>query len=266
MADWDPELYNRFRRYRAETFTHMLERLDPAPQDRIVDLGCGSGENTIDLARRTTRGSVLGIDSSPSMIGAAERLRAQLDDDLRGRLRFERADARALDFSGEFTVVFSNAMLQWLPDQKAALAAWHRALRPAGVLAVSMPANDHETAQRTIVALAREEPWRARLKSVEVPARAVAEPDEYRAMLAGIGYVAIDCYYRTFHHPMRDVGELVEWHRATALRAFLAALPEREHGAFLDALAGRLERAYGTAGPLTFDFRRIFLWARRAVP
>ncbi|MGO9268502.1 MAG: hypothetical protein ACLQBA_27050 [Candidatus Binataceae bacterium] len=52
MSDWDPEFYNRFRRYRAEPFELILARLAVRPDDTIVDLGCGSGENTIELARR----------------------------------------------------------------------------------------------------------------------------------------------------------------------------------------------------------------------
>ena len=61
MGDWDPDLYHRFRRYRAEPFEAILARLENggAEQrlvdrtvDRIVDLGCGTGENTAELARR----------------------------------------------------------------------------------------------------------------------------------------------------------------------------------------------------------------------
>ena len=66
MADWDPELYNRFRRYRAEPVEHILSRLELADNEAIVDLGCGSGEHTIELARRSPHGSARGIDGSPA--------------------------------------------------------------------------------------------------------------------------------------------------------------------------------------------------------
>ncbi|HEY6394126.1 MAG TPA: methyltransferase domain-containing protein, partial [Candidatus Binataceae bacterium] len=71
VKDWDPELYNRFRDYRAEPVNAMLKRLRFSEDDRIVDLGCGTGENTVELARATARGTALGIDSSLAMIEAA---------------------------------------------------------------------------------------------------------------------------------------------------------------------------------------------------
>jgi len=43
MADWNPELYNRFRRYRAEPVEHILSRLEIAADERMIDLGCGPG-------------------------------------------------------------------------------------------------------------------------------------------------------------------------------------------------------------------------------
>jgi trans-aconitate 2-methyltransferase len=57
--------------------------------------------------------------------------------------------------------------------------------------------------------------------------------------------------------------EVVDWSRATTLRPFLNALPTDKHEAFIDAVAQRLTRAYGTAGPLIFPFRRLFIWGRR---
>ncbi len=79
MSDWDPQLYNRFRRYRAEPVEHIVSRLQLAghENEQIIDLGCGSGENTLELARRSPRGSARGVDGSPAMIDAARKL---LDD------------------------------------------------------------------------------------------------------------------------------------------------------------------------------------------
>jgi trans-aconitate 2-methyltransferase len=266
MADWDPELYNRFRRYRAEPFEHELTRLQLNGVEAILDLGSGSGENTVELARRSPGATVVGLDSSPAMIEAAEKLRAGLSPDLRARVRFVLDDIRTLNAHSGYTLVISNAALHWVRDHRAVLVACFRVLRPGGRLVIQMPSNFIETAQRTILAMVLEEPWRGSLGGVSVPSRIVAEPDEYRAMLAQIGFTDIDCYYKTFHHPMDSPAQIVEWSRATALRPFLAVLPEDRHLAFFDALTRRFEDAYGTTGPLTFDFRRIFLWARRPEP
>jgi trans-aconitate 2-methyltransferase len=263
MADWDPELYNRFRRYRAEPFEHELTRLTLTDGDKILDLGCGSGENTIELARRAPRAAVVGLDSSPAMLDAAAKLHAKLPPETRARMSFVLADIRTYDADAGYTLVISNAALQWTRDHRAVLAACFRVLRPGGRLVVQMPSNHVETAQRTILAMAHDEPWCGALGGVNLPSRIVAEPEEYRAMLAELGFDAVDCYYHTFQHPMSCPADIVEWSRATALRPFLNALPQARHADYLAALTRRLENEYGTTGPLTFNFRRIFLWARR---
>jgi trans-aconitate 2-methyltransferase len=114
-----------------------------------------------------------------------------------------------------------------------------------------------------IVALAREETWRTLAGKVEMPSHHVAEPEEYALMLREIGFGEVDCRYHVFHHPMASVEEVVEWHRATALRPLLDQIPHERQGEFLDDLERRLESAYGTRGPMVFDFRRLFIHARR---
>ena len=264
MTDWDPELYNRFRAYRAEPFEAILERLKLAPDERLIDLGCGSGENTIELARRVPRGSAVGLDSSPAMIEQANRLRAALDVDLAARLRFELGDIARFDARERYTLVFSNAALQWLDDRRAALQACYRALVPGGRMVVQMPSNHEELYHEVLSGLIREEPWRFMIKTEREPLHLEVEgPEHYSDVLASIGFDQIDCYYQTFKHPMRSTAEIVEWSRATTLRPLLKELPENRREEFAAIWQVRLERAYGTTGALIFPFRRVFLWGRR---
>ena len=111
--------------------------------------------------------------------------------------------------------------------------------------------------------LAREEPWRALLSGIDESFHEVPPPGKYQQILREIGFSEIDCYYHTFHHPMQSPAEVVEWYRATGLRPFIDALPEDRRTAFLDSYLHRLESAYGTSGAVTFDFKRLFIWARR---
>jgi trans-aconitate 2-methyltransferase len=263
VADWDPELYHRFRRYRAEPVEAILARLTLGPAEAIVDLGCGTGEHTVDLARRTRHGTVVGIDSSPAMLERANQLRDGLEQSLKARVTFVCGDFHNLDPQSQYSVIFSNAALQWATDHRALLTRWFGALRPGGQMVVQVPANDIETAQLTMVALAHEETWSALIGGLYTPSRTVGEPEVYSAMLREIGYVDVDCYYHTFRHPMGSPAEIVEWSRATALRPFLERLAEDKQPSFVAELTRRLERAYGTDGPLVFNFRRLFMWARR---
>jgi trans-aconitate 2-methyltransferase len=265
MSDWDPELYNRFGSYRAEPFTAILARLSPGAgaQGRIIDLGCGTGEHTVEIARRFGNSTTVGMDSSPAMIDRALKLREGLEPALRERLRFVAGDIRDFDGRREYSMIVSNAALQWLTEHRAIFTRCFQALVPGGRLVVQVPANDHETAQVTLDAMAHEEPWRARLCGVRPPSSTVAAPEAYGAMLGEIGFDAVDCYYQTFRHPMGSPAEIVQWCRATVLRRYLDLLDAEARPAFVEAFTIRLEQAYGTRGALTFNFRRLFIWARR---
>ncbi len=262
-ADWDPELYNRFRRYRAEPVEAILKRLELSERERIVDLGCGPGENTIELARRSAHGSALGIDSSPAMIERANQLRARLDLALAARVQFVVGELPGAIANDSYTVVFSNATFHWLSDHRGIFRRCFEALAPGGKLVVQMPANDEEAAKLAMRQLASEEPWHAKLAGAEEVLVPVAPPEHYAAMLSELGFSGVDCYYQTFAHPMNSPAEVIEWYSSTGLRPYLNALTKAEQPDFLAALSARLESAYGTAGNLTFHFRRLFLWARR---
>jgi len=263
MADWNPELYNCFRDYRAEPVEHIFSRLRLKDRENIVDLGCGPGENTLELGKRSGAGTVRGIDRSPAMIEAANALWAKQPIGIQRRLSFTVGDMATFSAEREYSIVFSNAALQWLRDQRAVLTNCFRALTFGGHMVMQMPANEHETGKLELSALAHEPEWRTLLGSVEESIQEVRSPEHYARMLTEIGFVAIDCYYHVFHHPMERPGDVVEWYHATGLRPFMNVLPENRHAEFLAAYRVRLERAYGTTGPMTFNFRRIFLWGRR---
>lgn len=263
MGDWDPELYNRFRGYRAQPVEAIMQRLRFEADERIADLGCGSGENTVELARRTPRGTALGIDSSPAMLLQALELRSTLSESLAARVRFEQGEIASFTRDSVFSLIFSNAAFQWVGNHRAVFANCFRSLAPGGRMVVQMPANEHESAKVTLGQLARREQWRERLGGVEESFPPLLAPERYQTMLAEIGFVEIDCYYQTFNHPMNNPGEVVQWYRATGLRPFLNALPAGEHERFLNEWRERLREAYGTSGAFIFNFRRLFVWARR---
>jgi trans-aconitate 2-methyltransferase len=261
--DWDPALYHRFRSYRSEPVEAIFQRLNLNAGENILDLGCGTGEHTVELARRSAGGFATGVDSSPAMVASALQLRAGLDEELRNRVAFRRDDFRNLITTNAYTVIFSNAALQWTHDQQPVFAASFVALKPGGRLVVQMPANGHETAQLTLRAMTAEPLWRAAIGVDLEDALTVREPDDYRAMLTALGFVAVDCYYHTFQHPMESPAAVVAWSRATVLRRVLDRLASDRHDEFLGEFENRLAQAYGTTGELIFPFRRLFLWASR---
>ncbi len=103
----------------------LIDELALRGNEQVIDLGCGDGILTRQIAERVPGGSVLGVDSSPSMINTAKKLEG-------GNLRFEVLNINDLTFEGEFDVAFSNAALHWVKDHGRLLDHVRSGLRAGG--------------------------------------------------------------------------------------------------------------------------------------
>ena len=104
------------------------------PGTSLLDVGCGPGTITVDLARRVEPGLVVGIDREPAVVAAAT---ASYPPAAHPNLRFVTADVYGLDLDDEsFDVVFAHQVLQHLTDPVAALREMRRVCRRDGVVAV----------------------------------------------------------------------------------------------------------------------------------
>ena len=114
-------------------FPEKDDSTDTAKDLNILDIGCGSGELTAQLAQHTLCNQVVGLDADPQMIQAALKQFPHLT--------FLQADVRDFDLGeSAFDVVFSNAALHWIPssDMDQAISRISRALKPGGKLVVEL--------------------------------------------------------------------------------------------------------------------------------
>ncbi|MEA3225659.1 MAG: methyltransferase domain-containing protein, partial [Planctomycetota bacterium] len=114
--EFDGEKYKRASGQQKAWGKTLISELELRGDERIVDLGCGDGALTAELAALVPDGSILGIDASESMIETARKGHAEAN------LQFELLDISAIDFDSEFDVVFSNATLHWIKDHTELLA------------------------------------------------------------------------------------------------------------------------------------------------
>jgi trans-aconitate 2-methyltransferase len=121
-AEWDAKLYNAKHEFVWKYGSDVVALLDPRADERILDLGCGTGHLTAQIAESGAR--VTGVDRSAEMVAAARLAYPNL--------RFEISDARKLAFRDEFDAVFSNATLHWIHEPELVFQGVWRALCKGG--------------------------------------------------------------------------------------------------------------------------------------
>ena len=121
-SSWNASLYDDRAAFVSELASDLVLWLRPRAGERILDIGCGTGTLTAQIARQGAH--VTGIDRSQDMIESAQEKYADL--------RFELADGQDLAYGAEFDAVFSNAALHWMPRARDVLRGVQRALLPGG--------------------------------------------------------------------------------------------------------------------------------------
>jgi trans-aconitate 2-methyltransferase len=242
---WDPGQYERFAAERGRPFHELVARIPTADEVvAVVDLGCGPGTTTATLATRWPSAAILGIDSSPDMIEAAQRYATE-------QLTFRLGDlAQWRPEPGSVDVILANASLQWVPDHASLLATLAAGLDSGGSLAFQVPVSATMPATEAMRELAAEPRWRDRLAGVgwSTGPRAhspVLAAEQYIDLLAGDG-LSVDAWQSSYYHVLTGPDPVLEWFAGTGLRPYLRALgpDEAAVAAFRDEIAQRLREAY----------------------
>jgi len=120
--NWNADLYDQEHGFVSHFGGALLQWLAPKPGEKILDLGCGTG----DLANQMNQqgAAIIGIDKSENMVQQAQHKYPGLT--------FRVQDVVALNYRNEFDAVFSNATLHWVKTPKQALQSIYQALKPGG--------------------------------------------------------------------------------------------------------------------------------------
>jgi trans-aconitate methyltransferase len=126
---WDAADYEKHSSPQQQWARDAIRALRLAGDERVLDIGCGDGKVTAELAAHIPDGAVLGIDSSETMIEFAHR---RFPPTFFPNLQFRWGDATRLTYRHDFDLVVSFASLHWISDHLAVLAGIKRALKPSG--------------------------------------------------------------------------------------------------------------------------------------
>jgi trans-aconitate 2-methyltransferase len=184
-AKWDAALYAANSTVQQSWARELIANLGLRGAEHILDVGCGDGKVTAEIARAVPNGSATGIDASAEMISFAEKA---FPKSRNPNLEFHVIDAREIKIARTFDLVFSNAALHWVDDHQKFLAGAAVVLKPGGRLVVSCGGKGN--AQDVFVALRpelRANLWREFFRQIPEPYFFYA-PDEYKKWLAKAGF------------------------------------------------------------------------------
>jgi trans-aconitate methyltransferase len=254
MSDWDAAEYHRLSDPQRSWGLRVLDRLAPAPGERILDVGCGTGRLTADLRAAVGQGRTAALDHSWAMVREARR-------HLPAPVGVAQADAAALPFASEtFDAVFSTATFHWVPDHPTLFAEIYRVLRPGGRLVSQAGGGPNlETLYTRTSALARDPEYAAYFGGWRDP-WTFAGVDDTRARLVRAGFFDIEVWLESTPTSLRDADSYAAFVTTVCLRHQLHRLPDDKRKSYVARLT---EMAADDEPRFTLDYWRLNIDARK---
>lgn len=244
---WNARLYDSRHSFVWKYGEALLELLAAQAGEKILDLGCGTGHLTSQLAARGA--IVVGVDSSPEMIDQARLAYPGL--------RFEIGDALQMSFQQEFDAVFSNAVLHWVMPPQEAIARIRAALRPGGRFVAEFGGRGNT--REMLAALERQSQKRGIADVTTLwyfPGIA-----EYTGLLEQQGFEVTEASLFDRPTPLEGETGMRDWFEMFA-RQIVERIPAADRQAFLADVEAELRPALYRDQTWVADYRRLRIVAR----
>jgi len=184
---WNPRDYAANSTAQLAWARELLAIVRLQGHEHVLDVGCGDGKITAEIARALPRGQITGVDSSAEMIQFAQATFPAAEFP---NLDFQQMDARVLRFPEPFDILFSNAALHWVDDHPAFLEGAARSLKPGGRLIISCGGRGNaQEVFKSLCATLRLKRWRSFFRRLTAP-YFFHGPEAYENWLGHYGFTA----------------------------------------------------------------------------
>jgi trans-aconitate 2-methyltransferase len=256
--DWNPSLYLKFQAERTQPSIDLVNRIQITEPLDIIDLGCGPGNSTEILFRRWPGARVAGLDSSEKMIEKARQ-------DYPG-YEWIKADAATYKPAINYDLIFSNAALQWIPDHCKLVPRIFNWIKPGGLLAVQVPANNESPLHLALLKVSKSSNWSKYTSSCD--SLIVYHPaDFYYGIISSLAE-SIDIWETIYYHVLDSHKALIEWYRSTGMRTYLEKLPDdTSRNDFENEVLQEAQAYYPLQAnkKVIYPFRRLFFIAKSKI-
>jgi trans-aconitate 2-methyltransferase len=232
---WDAKDYAKNSQNQYQWAKELIPKLKLKGNEALLDIGCGDGKITAELATCLSNGRVVGIDSSSQMIKLAQNTFSNRDYP---NLSFQVMDARKLIFQNEFDMIFSNAALHWIVEQKTVLQGVQRSLKTGGRLLFQMAGKGNAQAVLGILDdLLVEASWKEFFEGFAFP-YGFFSAEEYTVFLveAGLKPLRVELFSKDMKHSGEE--GLAGWIRTTWL-PYTERLPIETRDKFVKEIVQR---------------------------
>ncbi|MHB1459457.1 MAG: class I SAM-dependent methyltransferase [Armatimonadota bacterium] len=242
MVKWDPVDYNKSSSAQLKWAMELINVLKLYGNERILDIGCGDGKVTSEIAHQMPNGSVLGIDQSNEMISFARD--TYLPNEIQN-LDFRVMDASNLVFNEEFDLIVSFACLHWITDHQPVVDGIKRSLKPNGRVLIQCGGKGNAAdIIKVINEVITQSEWNQYFMNFIFP-YGFYGPDEYVIMLKDAGLLPLRV--ELISKDMTQIGRdgLMSWIRTTWM-PYLECIPNTKRNNFIEEITDR----YLTEHPL----------------
>ena len=254
VADWSGEDYAKVASLQRTMIEEAKAGLALAKADRVLDVGCGDGYLTRQLAGLVPDGYAVGVDASKKMIATAHGAGAPTESGP----WFAVADARRLPFGEHFDVAVSFNALHWVPEQERALGQIASVLRPGGRALIQVVcAGERTSLEAMAMETCRSPRWAKWFDGFAAPFVHV-DPAGYRELAASAGLALTNLTVTDRDWDFGSRNPFQQW-CAVGSTAWTDRLPVEDRDRFVDELVEAYEAVAGRPGLFRFTQMRAEL-------
>jgi trans-aconitate 2-methyltransferase len=258
VFEFDGEKYKRASGQQKAWGKKLITELDFTGGERILDLGCGDGVLSAELAKLVPNGFVLGIDASKGMIETARK------DHARANVRFELLDINAIDFESEFDLVFSNATLHWVKDHDKLLRNVFKALKDKGTARFQFAGDGNcSNLIRILKEVISAKDYAKYFSEFDWPWY-MPKVDGYRALLDDVAFTEKSVWSENADKHFESAEAMTKWIDQPSLVPFLGYIASKDRQQFRDVIVERMmKETLHSDGTYFETFRRINVLAKK---
>jgi len=202
-VQFEGEDYDKSSQTQQRQGNHLIDMIDFSDYCDVLDLGCGTGQTTINMWNQNREMRVTAVDISESQIKKAkENYKEQISEEelatCRGYIHFGIMDAMDLDDEEKYDLIFSNAVMHWVENPKQVYHKMQQALVPGGAIAIHQGGKGtynglHEVVREAIKKLGFQSKFKGWIFPAYYPDK--DEMEEFLSEVAGYVNVSVESVY-----------------------------------------------------------------------